>query len=53
LRPGRQAWVHVARGTVSLNGITLREGDGAAVSAEEKATFLGESEAEILVFDLA
>jgi hypothetical protein len=29
------------------------EGDGAAVSAEVKLTFLGEREAEILVFDLA
>jgi len=53
LRPGRQAWVHVARGSVALNGTALREGDGAAVSAEEKLTFLGDSEAEVLVFDLA
>jgi redox-sensitive bicupin YhaK (pirin superfamily) len=53
LRPGRQAWVHVARGSVALNATALREGDGAAVSAEEKLTFLGESEAEVLVFDLA
>jgi hypothetical protein len=36
-----------------VNGTALREGDGAAVSAEEKLTFFGESEAEILVFDLA
>ena len=53
LRPGRQAWVHVARGSVAVNGTVLREGDGAAVSAEEKLKFLGESEAEVLVFDLA
>lgn len=53
LRPGRQAWVHVARGSVSVNGTVLAEGDGAAVSAEEKLTLLGEREAEILVFDLA
>ena len=36
-----------------MNGTVLREGDGAAVSAEEKLTFLGEREAELLVFDLA
>jgi redox-sensitive bicupin YhaK (pirin superfamily) len=53
LRPGRQAWVHVARGSLALNGTVLREGDGAAVTSEEKLTLLGESEAEVLVFDLA
>ena len=34
LAPGRYAWVHVARGAVSLNGSTLGAGDGAAVSDE-------------------
>lgn len=53
LRPGRQAWVHVARGSVSVNGTTLGEGAGAAVSAERMLTLLGEPEAEVLVFDLA
>jgi hypothetical protein len=53
LRRGRQAWVHVARGEVSVNGAALREGDGAAVSAEETLAFLGARAAEVLVFDLA
>ena len=48
----RQAWVHVARGAVSLNGIALQDGDGAAVSGEAKLSFLGEHDGEILVFDL-
>jgi redox-sensitive bicupin YhaK (pirin superfamily) len=52
LRPGRHAWVHVARGAVTLNGIDLHEGDGAAVSNEEVLTFLGKESAEILFFDL-
>ena len=52
MRPGRHAWVHVARGAASLNGIDLREGDGAAVSNEEILTFLGKESAEILLFDL-
>jgi quercetin 2,3-dioxygenase len=52
LRPGRHAWVHVARGAVSLNGIDLREGDGAAVSKEEALTFFGKESAEFLFFDL-
>ena len=52
LRPGRHAWVHVARGAVSLNGTPLREGDGAAVSAETGLEFVGQDAAEVLLFDL-
>jgi len=32
----RHAWVQVARGAVMLNGMSLKAGDGAAVSEEEK-----------------
>ena len=53
LRPGRHAWVHVARGSVTLNGTALHEGDGAAVSGEEALRFACDSDAEVLVFDLA
>jgi redox-sensitive bicupin YhaK (pirin superfamily) len=53
LRPGRHAWVHVARGSATVNGTVLREGDGAAVSGEERVTLAGEPSAEVLVFDLA
>jgi redox-sensitive bicupin YhaK (pirin superfamily) len=52
LRPGRHAWVHVARGAVSLNGKPLGEGDGAAVSAETGLEFVGQEAAEVLLFDL-
>jgi redox-sensitive bicupin YhaK (pirin superfamily) len=52
LRPGRHAWVHVARGAASLNGIDVREGDGAAASKEDALKFLGKEPAEILLFDL-
>ncbi len=52
LRPGRGAWVHVARGAVSLNGTALGEGDGAAASGERLLSFVGRSTAEVLVFDL-
>ena len=52
LDPGRHAWVHVARGSASLNGKALGEGDGAAVSDEEMLELLGEGSAEVLVFDL-
>ena len=53
LRPGRHAWIQVAAGSVSVNGTPLEEGDGAAVSGEERLQFLGRRPAEVLVFDLA
>jgi redox-sensitive bicupin YhaK (pirin superfamily) len=53
LRPGRRAWVHVARGSASLGGTALEEGDGAAVSGEERLRFVAQPAAELLVFDLA
>ena len=53
LRPGRHAWIHVARGSVSVNGTLLGEGDGAAVSGEEGLQFRSETGGEVLMFDLA
>ena len=53
LVPGRYAWVHVARGAVSLNGSTLGAGDGAAVSDEATLEITGAARAEVLLFDLA
>ena len=53
LRPGRHGWIHVARGSVSVNGTLLGEGDGAAVSGEESLQFRSETGAEVLMFDLA
>jgi redox-sensitive bicupin YhaK (pirin superfamily) len=52
LAPGRGAWVHLARGSVDVNGTLLREGDGAAVSGEDRLRFLGQGPGEVLVFDL-
>ena len=53
LRPGRHAWVQVARGTVALNGLALEDGDGAAVSDEARLELLARTPAELLLFDLA
>ncbi len=53
LKEGRHGWVQVARGTVTVNGIALAEGDGAAISDEEKVTIVANSPAEVLLFDLA
>ncbi len=53
LKKGRHGWVQVARGEVAVNGVTLAEGDGAAISDEEKVTIVANSPAEVLLFDLA
>jgi redox-sensitive bicupin YhaK (pirin superfamily) len=53
LRPGRHAWVQVARGAVTLNGRPLTEGDGAAVSDEPGLRLAADEPAEVLLFDLS
>ncbi len=53
LRPGRSAWVQVARGEVDVNGERLAAGDGAAVAATDALEILGRRESEVLVFDMA
>lgn len=56
LAPGRHAWVHVARGSVILNGQALAAGDGAALSEESTLLVQGPDDGEpgeVLVFDLA
>ncbi len=53
LAAGRYAWVQVARGSVSVNGTALNQGDGLAVSGETALRLSRGSGAEVLVFDLA
>jgi redox-sensitive bicupin YhaK (pirin superfamily) len=51
--PDRHVWVEVARGSVSLIGQALRQGDGAAASGEPELTIAAQDDAEIVLFDLA
>jgi redox-sensitive bicupin YhaK (pirin superfamily) len=53
LRPGRHAWVQVARGHCVLNGLPLETGDGAAVSDETALRLSTPDDAEVLLFDLS
>lgn len=53
LGPGRRAWVHVARGSVTLGGLPLAAGDGAAVEGEEAVRLASRTGGEVLVFELA
>jgi quercetin 2,3-dioxygenase len=52
LAKGRQSYVHVVRGTVSVNGVTLSAGDGAKLTDEQALELANAKDAEILVFDL-
>ena len=52
LRPGRHAWLQMAGGTVSLNGVELQAGDAAAVSDEDRLEVKATDEAKVFLFDL-
>lgn len=52
LAPGRRAWVHVARGQVTLGGERLDAGDAAAITASGTLELVGDDASEVLVFDL-
>ncbi len=53
LSDGRRAWLQVARGAVSVNGVDLKPGDGAGITAESSVTVAAHEPAEVLLFDLA
>ena len=53
LGEGRSAWLQVARGTIRLNEVELKQGDGAAVRNESELTITAHDQAELLLFDLA
>ena len=52
LAPGRLAYVQVARGAITLDGLALEAGDGAKIADESRLTLTATSPAEILLFDL-
>jgi hypothetical protein len=48
----RKAYVHVARGSVTVNGIAMQTGDGLQVADETILQFTDAQNAEVLLFDL-
>ena len=50
--PARKGYVHVVRGTVSVNGVVLSGGDAALLQSEAQLTLDHAQDAEVLVFDL-
>jgi quercetin 2,3-dioxygenase len=53
MKSNRFAWIQVARGIATLNGESLREGDGVQINRPEQLELTTEASAEILLFDLA
>ena len=53
LASGRHAWLHVASGAVSINGMKLSAGDGIAASDEPSLVIEAAEKSEVLLFDLA
>ena len=53
LDPARRTWVHLARGSLVVNGHALQAGDGMGLLGEAQLSLSGGQGAEVLVFDLA
>ena len=53
LAPGRKAYVHLVRGSLSVNGQALSGGDAAKLEGETEVRLEAGRDAEVLVFDLA
>ena len=53
LNPARKAYVHVARGALTVNGQRLQKGDAALLADESSLTLANGEDTEVLVFDLA
>ena len=53
LKDGRGVWVQVVRGSILVNGESLKAGDGASIRSAGPLTLVGtETEGEALIFDL-
>jgi quercetin 2,3-dioxygenase len=52
-RPGRNAWVQLVEGSLRVNDVELKAGDGAAISDEERLSIRADAPSELLLFDLA
>jgi redox-sensitive bicupin YhaK (pirin superfamily) len=53
LRPGRKAYLHVARGKLTANGQPLAAGDALKASGEVELVLEQGEQAEVILFDLA
>lgn len=51
--PGRNIWIQVVAGTLTVNGTAASTGDGLALSNETEVRITASTNAEILLFDMA
>jgi len=52
ISPGRRVYAHLARGTLTINGIRLHAGDAAKLVEENTLSVSHGEAAEVIVFDL-
>jgi hypothetical protein len=52
LKAGRGAWLHVAEGALTLNGVELTTGDGASTEEPDKLTVTASEPTQAILFDL-
>ncbi len=52
LRPGRGAWLQMADGVLTFNGVALATGDGASTETSGMLTLTAQADTEALLFDL-
>jgi quercetin 2,3-dioxygenase len=50
--PGRSAYLHLVRGTMTVNGEVLQAGDGVTITQEDTVDLQGTTAIEALLFDL-
>jgi redox-sensitive bicupin YhaK (pirin superfamily) len=53
LARGRLAWIQVASGALTLNGVELRTGDGAGIRSETELVIEAREASELLLFDMS
>ncbi len=53
LKAGRGAWLHVAKGSVNLNGVELAAGDGAGAEKPGELAVSASESTQALLFDLS
>ena len=53
VKPGRGAWLQIAEGALTANGLTLETGDGASTEQAQTLTLTASRPTEALLFDLA
>ncbi len=52
LKEGRGAWLQIAEGALTLNGIALQTGDGASTEQLGKLSLTATQPTEAILFDL-